>query len=102
MNRLCLCLNTLFQHGENQTEPQQDLVQGIRIGSTVNHIRLLKNPIVRWTIAILYLAVSLFLLIAAGDLPRIDQIVVTVTCVIGFFVLPIALKGYVESAPERY
>jgi hypothetical protein len=68
----------------------------------MNHIRMLKNPIIRWIIAFLYLGASLLLLIVIGDLPRIDQIVVTITCVIGFFVVPIALKGYVSSAPERY
>ncbi|ESS03434.1 MAG: hypothetical protein A07HR67_01832 [uncultured archaeon A07HR67] len=68
----------------------------------MNHIRMLENPIIRWLIAFLYLGTSLFLLIVAGDLPKVDQVVVTITCMIGFFVVPIALKGYVNSAPEGY
>jgi hypothetical protein len=68
----------------------------------VNTVRLLANPVVRWAIAFLYLGASLTLLIAIGDLPRVDQIVVTITCLIGFFVVPVALKGYADSAPDRY
>ncbi|ELZ49793.1 hypothetical protein DJ71_24270 [Halorubrum sp. E3] len=68
----------------------------------VSRVRLLESPFVRWAIAVLYLATSLFLLIVVGDLPKPDQIAVTITCVIGFFVVPIALKGYVNSAPEEY
>jgi len=68
----------------------------------VNTVRLLANPVVRWAIAFLYLGTSLTLLIVLGDLPRADQIAVTITCVIGFFVVPTALKGYVDSAPDRY
>lgn len=63
---------------------------------------MLENPIIRWAIACLYLVMSLFLLIVAGDLPRIDQIVVIITCTIGFFVVPIALKELINSAPEQY
>ncbi|WP_251133144.1 hypothetical protein [Halorubrum sp. 2020YC2] len=68
----------------------------------MSHVRLLANPLVRWAIAVLYLGTSLFLLIVAGDLPKPDQIAVTIACVIGFFVVPIALKGYASSAPEEY
>jgi hypothetical protein len=63
---------------------------------------MLESPIIRWATACLYLAISLFLLLVAGDLPRIDQIVMTITCTIGFFVVPIALKGYVNSASKKY
>ncbi|WP_283403600.1 hypothetical protein [Halorubrum sp. DM2] len=63
---------------------------------------MLESPAVRWAVAFLYLGTSLWFLLVAGDLPRIDQIVVTITCVIGFFVVPIALKGYVDSGPEEY
>ena len=68
----------------------------------MNAVRLLANPAVRWAIAVLYLGTSLTLLIVVGNLPKVDQIVVSVTCVIGFFVVPIALKGYVDSAPDEY
>lgn len=63
---------------------------------------MLENPVIRWAIACLYLSLSLFLLLVAGDLPRIDQIVMTITCIIGFFVVPIALKGYADSAAKKY
>jgi hypothetical protein len=63
---------------------------------------MLENPVIRWAIACLYLVMSLFLLLVAGDLPRIDQIVMTITCIIGFFVVPIALKGYADSAAKKY
>lgn len=63
---------------------------------------MLENPVIRWAIACLYLAMSLFLLLVAGDLPRTDQIVMTITCIIGFFVVPIALKGYADSAAKKY
>ena len=68
----------------------------------MNIVRLLANPLVRWAIAFLYLGASLTLLIVLGNLPRADQIVVTIICVIGFFVVPLALKGYVDSVPDRY
>jgi len=68
----------------------------------VKAVRALENPFVRWAIAVLYLGTSLTLLIVVGNLPKVDQIVVSVTCVIGFFVVPIALKGYVDSAPDEY
>jgi hypothetical protein len=68
----------------------------------VNAVRLLANPAVRWAIAFLYLGTSLTLLVGLGDLPRADQIAVTIACVIGFLVVPIALKGYVDSARDRY
>ncbi|ELZ32184.1 hypothetical protein [Halorubrum distributum] len=70
--------------------------------SIVSRVRLLESPLVRWAIAALYLGTSLFLLIVVGDLPKPDQIAVTITCVIGFLVVPIALKGYVNSAPEEH
>ncbi|WP_239638691.1 MULTISPECIES: hypothetical protein [Halorubrum] len=65
----------------------------------MNYKRFLKRPVVRWGIAGVYLATSLLLLIVIGDLPRPDQIVVTVMCVIGFFILPSALKDFAESGP---
>ena len=71
-----------------------------RTTRVVNVVRTLENRVVRWAIAAFYLGTSLTLLIVLGDLPKIDQIVATITCVIGFFVVPIALKGYVDSAPE--
>jgi len=58
---------------------------------------MLENPIIRWAIAFLYLGISLFLLVVVGDLPRVDQIIMIITCTIGFLVVPIALKGYVNS-----
>jgi hypothetical protein len=84
-----------------QTESER-LVRRPRTIQVVNAVRTLENPVVRWAIAVLYLGTSLTLLIVVGDLPEIDQIVVTITCVIGFFVVPIALKGYVDSAPDQY
>lgn len=57
-----------------------------------------ESATVRWAIAVGYLVVSLLLLIVLGDLPRVDQVVVTVTVLIGFLILPSVLKEYAEQS----
>jgi len=59
---------------------------------------VLESATVRWAIAVGYLGLSLLLLIVLGDLPRVDQVVVTVTVLIGFLILPSVLKEYAEQS----
>lgn len=58
---------------------------------------LLENPVIRWLIAFAYLAVSLLLLIVLADLPRVDQIVVIITVIFGFLIIPTTLKDFAEQ-----
>jgi len=58
---------------------------------------VLERPAVRWTIALGYLVVSLLLFLVFGDLPKVDQVVVVVMVLIGFVILPSALKDYAKQ-----
>ncbi|QAU14107.1 hypothetical protein EKH57_16185 [Halorubrum sp. BOL3-1] len=58
---------------------------------------LLENPVIRWLVAFAYLVVSLLLLIVLGDLPRVDQVVVAITVIFGFLIIPTTLKEFTEQ-----